>query len=171
MPTARIISCFLLVLASFPSYAGYYATGLTGAYKVGLSSSCYLTPSMAVYALYSSQGGPVVTDLTLTGGTLYFAGYSNYLSTFSVTPCNAAPLSTALPTFVGAASDPVIESGNLAYTGVPSGGGSSSSATIDPLNPTMAIDDSLQLWGLGMVFLASVWAMKRIYKLFSGDTG
>jgi hypothetical protein len=156
----------LLLMVAAPAYSGYFATGLTGSTKVGISSICYLTPSMAANSLYSATGFVVLTSLSLETGAGYFNGASWNTFTFSITGCDAAPAATALPIFVGSTTDPVISSG---IYGGGSGGTSGGSATIDPLNPTMAIEDSLALWALGMVFLAMIWALKAIAGLFTRE--
>jgi hypothetical protein len=167
----------LLGIMSYPgvSYSGYYGTMLISPsvmyQPVGFVTPCLLAPSMAAKYSYSPTGqgnGYVntyvtsISETSLVGYNQNVAALSSY--TMSIGTCSASPVSTALPILMGGASDPVV-SGNAS-----GGTTSSSSATIDPLNPALAVSDSLSLWALGITFLSTIWGGRRIYSLFSGDT-
>lgn len=165
----------ILILAALPSYAGYYASFVSAStnnasYPPAASympTGCYLLPSMAVQAFSANapnSSGKQVNTLSLTNASYLSVAYTHtWIVNVAIGTCSAPPSTTTLPAFIGGASDPVIDSGNYSQPGA-------SSTLIEPLNPAMAIEDSLSLWGMGVLFLATIWGLKRIVTLFTRDT-
>lgn len=158
---------WLLLFCFFPTWAGagYYvqvSTSATSSVVVGSQSQCYLTPTMAWASLLTGGNKVVsaVTDTTIMGT---IGGYS-ISATYG--ECNATPLVTGLPTFLGTAADPAIQAGSIV-----SGGGSSGScqSLVNPLAPEVAVQDSTQFFALAMGLLSLIWAGKTLYRIFSGD--
>jgi hypothetical protein len=160
----RALAAFIFCMYAGAAYSGYFATGLTGN-KAGVSTTCYLMPSMAANALYSPYGYVQLTALSETGGAGYPNGYPSQVYTFSIATCNAAPAATSLPTFIGDVVDPVLASGNYSS----GSGGSSSSAELTYLHPELAIEDASAWFALSLLGLASVFGVKQLYNLFARD--
>lgn len=40
---------------------------------------------------------------------------------------------------------------------------------IEPIHPEIAIEDSVAFFGLAFVFIAAIWATKKIYEIFTRD--
>lgn len=168
----------ILMLLAWPAYAGYYGTVIARPsgtyYTVGSITGCYLTPSMALTSF--NTGYPwTVYNVDTDASTISATNPVQYLNlTMRYDYCNAVPSVSALPIFLGSFSDPAITGGTVTG-GSPSTGGTTSS-TVDlvippivPVSPEFAIEDSLSLFGLGMLFLSTIWAGRRIYDVFNSD--
>ena len=136
---------FILAITAGIASAGYYATTVscTGSVNyqpcanrapyIGNITSCYLTPSMAVNSLpkYNNGGPWQVSAMTETSSTSQYSIEGTAIWTISIATCTANPNAMALPLFLGAASDPVITSGNYST----SGGTSTSGGSCTPFTP------------------------------------
>jgi hypothetical protein len=154
---------FVLAISAGIVSAGYYVTGIGGSTKVGNSTSCYLTPSMAANALYSPGGYPVLTSLSLENGAGYFSGASHITFSFGVTACTAAPLATALPIFLGGVHDPIITSGSYGSGGSSSGGSCAQSDLwmLSPEEGSQIAGGVLLLWAIGWAFRSLIHVVKH----------
>lgn len=147
---ARLL-CALAFAFVGSAQAGYYATVTSlvtpfAGLAVGVNSSCYLTPSMAIAGLAALGGGSSAFVKSIDSASATFEAYYYDVSparlfggTFS--SCVANPSVTALPTFIGGATDPAIQGGSV-LTGSGGAGGATGTVTgtvtMTPYVPTEA---------------------------------
>ena len=166
----RAVIILLMAIMPALSQAGYFATVLTRqagtnySKAIGTVSACYLIPSMA-FASLNTYGQAVITAITddTINGYSVASGAGQYTASYGT--CSAVPAINVMPAFQGSLTDPILLNG--------SGGGGSTggeSSMIEALNPQLAIDDSLAFFGLAFLFLATIWAGRKVYNIFSGDS-
>ncbi len=125
-----VVLCFLF---SVPAWAGYYAvitSSNSSQYAaVGVTSTCYLTPSMAINWFGVRQGQVLTVTAMASDASTFSASFSNgsYILSGTVGICSASPAVGGLPQFLGGLSDPAI-SGNSVLSGSSGSSGSSSSS-------------------------------------------
>lgn len=161
----RVLAACAAFFIAAPANAGWYfeilsvASGSLYFKPVGTISECmsnithvfsfpfnttYAGRSLAVYPYAPTNN----VNFTYFYQDIVFAGYKDGTLRFEginmlVRPCE-------------------VTAGDIPYQKVPV-------EMIEALNPELSVQDALALWGLGMVFLGSIWAGKRIYTLFSRD--
>ena len=157
----------LQVIASSPGYSA-----------VGVQTTCYVFPSMAVRGNLGSSAYVSAYDVVNSTITAGISPATNAI-TYRWYSCSSSPVSTALPLYAPGISDPVLDGVLSLNGGVVTNPKATVSpdiivkvdpAVIQPVAPDMAVRDSVSLFGFGITLLSFIWSLKRIYSLFSDSS-
>jgi len=178
----RKLITLILIVCAWPASAGYYVSVSSSnvGWPVGLTSGCYLLPSMAAKTFATNATVYSVSGNSTSGQLSIYPTAGNITSwvVLDYGPCTTLALVAAIPAFFGSVTDPAINSSGGITD--PSGGSSSSApievtaTVVQPeiafLDPEQAVGNSVQWFGFTALLWALAWGGRRVIDLFTHST-